>query len=48
VEFGLELSAEAGAFIVVASSTADFKVPLRGRRSRPPTTGDSVNVADGG
>jgi Trypsin-co-occurring domain 1 len=32
VEFGLELSAEAGAFIAAASSTANFKVTLTWRR----------------
>ena len=35
VEFGLELSAEAGAFIASASSTANFKVTLTWRRDRP-------------
>jgi hypothetical protein len=35
VEFGLELSAEAGAFIAAASSTANFKVTLTWRRERP-------------
>jgi hypothetical protein len=33
VEFGLELSAEAGAFIAAASSTANFRVSLTWRRS---------------
>jgi Trypsin-co-occurring domain 1 len=33
IEFGLELSAEAGAFIAAASSTANFKVTLTWRRS---------------
>jgi hypothetical protein len=32
VEFGLELSAEAGAFVAAASSTAHFKVTLTWRR----------------
>jgi Trypsin-co-occurring domain 1 len=35
VEFGLELSAEAGAFIAAASSTANFKVTLIWRRDHP-------------
>jgi Trypsin-co-occurring domain 1 len=35
LEFGLELSAEAGAFIASASSTANFKVTLTWRRDRP-------------
>jgi hypothetical protein len=35
VEFGVELSAEAGAFIAAASSTANFKVTLTWRRSHP-------------
>jgi hypothetical protein len=35
VEFGLELSAEAGAFIAAASSTANFKVTLTWRHLRP-------------
>jgi hypothetical protein len=44
VEFGLELSAEAGAFIAAASSTANFKVTLTWRRDhathqRPATSG---------
>jgi hypothetical protein len=33
VEFGLELSAEAGAFIASASTAANFKVSLTWRRS---------------
>jgi hypothetical protein len=45
VEFGLELSAEAGAFIAAASSTANFKVTLTWRRDhrgpqRPLTSGE--------
>jgi hypothetical protein len=32
VEFGLELSAEAGAFIAAVSTTANFKVSLTWRR----------------
>jgi hypothetical protein len=48
VEFGLELSAEAGAFIAAASSTANFKVTLSWRRGSPPTTTPSATVADGG
>jgi hypothetical protein len=35
VEFGLELSAEAGAFIAAVSSSANFKVSMTWRR-RPP------------
>jgi hypothetical protein len=35
LEFGLELSAEAGAFIASASSTANFKVTLTWRRDHP-------------
>jgi Trypsin-co-occurring domain 1 len=38
VEFGLQLSVEAGAFIAAASSTANFKVTLTWRRSH--TTAD--------
>jgi hypothetical protein len=36
VEFGLELSAEAGAFIAAASSTANFKVTLTWRAQSIP------------
>jgi Trypsin-co-occurring domain 1 len=46
VEFGLELSAEAGAFIAMASSTANFKVTLTWRRPSPPTTATSADVGD--
>lgn len=35
LEFGLELSAEAGAFIASASSTANFRVMLTWRRDHP-------------
>ena len=35
VEFGLELSAEAGAFIAAASTTANFKVTLTWRHLHP-------------
>jgi hypothetical protein len=35
VEFGLELSTEAGAFIAAASATANFKVTLTWRHLRP-------------
>jgi Trypsin-co-occurring domain 1 len=35
LEFGLELSAEAGAFIASASSTANFRVTLTWRRDHP-------------
>lgn len=38
VEFGLELSAEAGAFIASASTTANFKVSLAWHRRALPTT----------
>jgi hypothetical protein len=48
VEFGLELSAEAGAFIAAASSTANFKVTLSWRRSSPATTAPSSKGEDGG
>lgn len=48
VEFGLELSAEAGAFIAAASSTANFKVTLSWRRSSPPTTAASTDLPDRG
>jgi hypothetical protein len=48
VEFGLELSAEAGAFIAAASSTANFKVTLSWRRSSLPTTAASADLPDGG
>jgi hypothetical protein len=43
VEFGLQLSAEAGAFIAAASSTANFKVSLTWRRDRS-TPGDSARA----
>jgi hypothetical protein len=35
VEFGMALSAEAGAFIAAASSSANFKVTLTWRRAQP-------------
>ena len=35
VEFGLDLSAEAGAFIAAASATANFKIAMTWRRSEP-------------
>ena len=44
VEFGLELSAEAGALIAAASSTANFKVTLRWRRGGPPTTAAAASA----
>jgi Trypsin-co-occurring domain 1 len=47
VEFGLELSAEAGAFIAAASSTANFRVTLSWRRSSMPTKAAAADVADG-
>jgi hypothetical protein len=46
VEFGLELSAEAGAFIAAASSTANFKVTLSWRRVSPPPTAAPADMAD--
>jgi Trypsin-co-occurring domain 1 len=46
VELGLELSAEAGAFIASASSAANFKMTLNWRRS-PPTIGAFADLADG-
>lgn len=39
VEFGLDLHAEAGAFIAAASTTANFSVALTWRRKPPPATG---------
>jgi Trypsin-co-occurring domain 1 len=47
VEFGLELSAEAGAFIASASSTANFKVTLTWRRPSLLTTAADRDLADG-
>jgi|SRR5215218_4964219 len=47
VEFGLELSAEAGAFIASASSTANFKVTLTWRRPSPPAAAAASDLADG-
>jgi hypothetical protein len=41
VEFGVELSAEAGAFIAAASTSANFKVSLTWRRPSV-STGDVV------
>jgi hypothetical protein len=38
VEFGLELSAEAGAFIAAASTAANFKVSLTWHRRGPEAT----------
>jgi hypothetical protein len=45
VEFGLELSAEAGAFIAAASSTANFKVTLTWHRVSPAAV---LGAADAG
>lgn len=47
VEFGLELSAEVGAFIASASSTANFKVTLTWRRPSSLTTAADRDLADG-
>jgi len=47
VEFGLELSAEAGAFIAMASSTANLKVTLTWHRPSPLTTTAARDLADG-
>jgi Trypsin-co-occurring domain 1 len=47
VEFGLELSAEAGAFIAAASSSANFKVTLVWRRAHPALE-RPVNVEESG
>ncbi|MER5488836.1 CU044_2847 family protein [Streptomyces sp. NPDC002812] len=42
VEFGLDLHAEAGAFIAAASTTANFTVAVTWHRNKPhPTTGQS-------
>ena len=35
IEFGLDLHAEAGAFIAAASATANFKIAMTWRRSQP-------------
>jgi len=35
VEFGLDLHAEAGAFIAAASATANFKIAMTWRRTEP-------------
>ncbi len=35
VEFGLDLHAEAGAFIAAASATANFKIAMTWRRAEP-------------
>ncbi|MFJ5547623.1 CU044_2847 family protein [Streptomyces sp. NPDC093225] len=36
VEFGLDLHAEAGAFVAAASTTANFTVSVTWHRSKPP------------
>jgi hypothetical protein len=46
-KLGLELNAEAGAFLAAASST-NFRVALNWRRGCSPTTAPSANVAGGG
>jgi hypothetical protein len=35
IEFGLDLSAEVGAFIAAASATANFKIAMTWRRTEP-------------
>lgn len=45
VEFGLELSAEAGAFIAAASTTANFKVSLTWHRGSPAAAADAGAVS---
>jgi uncharacterized protein (DUF1786 family) len=35
IEFGLDLHAEAGAFIAAASATANFKIAMTWRRTEP-------------
>jgi hypothetical protein len=50
VEFGLDLHAEAGAFIAAVSTTANFTVALTWRRdpvSAEPQPGSNVSAADG-
>lgn len=46
VEFGVEMSAEAGAFIAAVSSTANFKVSLTWRRAAGPVLGGSSDPAN--
>jgi hypothetical protein len=46
VEFGLELSAEAGAFIATASTSANFKVSLTWHRQSPAVV--PAGLADAG
>ena len=38
VEFGLDLHAEAGAFIAAASATANFKIAMTWRQHSEPTS----------
>lgn len=47
VEFGLELSAEAGAFIAAASTSANFKVSLAWHRAGPARASGGADPADG-
>jgi Trypsin-co-occurring domain 1 len=47
VEFGLELSAEAGAFIAAASTTANFKVSLTWRGRSPASAPAAAATASG-
>jgi len=47
VEFGLELSAEAGAFIAAASSSANFKVSLTWHRPSPSASPAAASDASG-
>jgi hypothetical protein len=42
IEFGLDLHAEAGAFIAAVSSTANFTVSLTWRRTAPAANGRSA------
>jgi Trypsin-co-occurring domain 1 len=50
VEFGLDLHAEAGAFIAAVSTTANFTVALTWRRdpgSEQPRPGSNVSATSG-
>ncbi len=40
VEFGLDLHAEAGAFIAAAGATANFKIAMTWRRIQPQSTAE--------
>ena len=45
VEFGLDLHAEAGAFIAAASATANFKIAMTWRRTEaPPAIPDRAHI----